>query len=104
MDADGDTGRELVAGRYELGERIGSFAVPGACDAEGATYLIAIEEGEPVQRCRCIVCGRCGRHTGNSTQGHYWGWCKMRRAMAEFHFCCPGACSLDIEAVAEPDR
>lgn len=45
--------------------------------------------------CRCIVCGRCGHHTGNQTQGHYWGYCTKRRMGSEFHHCCPGNCELD---------
>lgn len=98
-----DTGDRLVAGRYELGEQVGSVGGPGACDAGGASYVILVVDGEPVQRCRCIVCGRCGRHTGNATQGHYWAWCKVRRGVVDFHFCCPGSCSLDIVLAVPPE-
>lgn len=44
--------------------------------------------------CRCIVCARCGRHTGNATQGHYWGFCDVTKKIEKFHFCCPGNCEL----------
>lgn len=57
------------------------------CDAPNApSYL----DGT----CRCLVCARCGHHTGNSTQGHYWSFCKVTRTMREHHFCCPDDCEL----------
>jgi hypothetical protein len=53
----------------------------GDCDAPDApTYIVGV--------------GRCGRHTGNNTQGHYWSWCKLTKALREFHHCCPGDCEL----------
>lgn len=46
----------------------------GECDAAefgaAATFL-------PGGTCRCIVCPRCGHHTGNAHQGHFWGLCKV---------------------------
>jgi hypothetical protein len=88
---------------------------PGECDAAefgaAATFL-------PGGTCRCIVCPRCGHHTGNAHQGHYWALCKVllgrareslppgetlsldelhKRALREFHFCCPGNCELEAE-------
>ena len=50
-----------------------------------------------------MVCERCGQHTGNYTQGHYWGLCKVLTArgvpfadaVREAHFCCPGDCALE---------
>lgn len=36
-----------------------------------------------------LVCARCGHHTGNDTQGHYWKWCKVTARFERFHFCCP---------------
>ena len=39
--------------------------------------------------CRCLVCSRCGHHTGEANQGHYWSFCKVTKTMREFHFCCP---------------
>ena len=66
--------------------------------------------------CRCVVCARCGQHTGNSSQGHWWSVCKvqaervaaalaygetlsaaefLRRANRGHHFCCPGGCELE---------
>lgn len=44
--------------------------------------------------CRCVVCARCGHHTGNSHQGHFWAFCKVTRSIREPHFCCPGDCEL----------
>lgn len=51
-----------------------------------------------------MTCGRCNKHTGNNSQGHYWGLCKrlMRTgvkaqdAVTEFHFCCPDDCELAV--------
>lgn len=67
-----------------------------ACDAPASrpVYIIGEVNGEPVFGCRCLVCGRCGHHTGNSTQGHYWRFCKVTGQMEEFHSCCPGDCEL----------
>ena len=48
------------------------------------------------------VCGRCGQHTGNSNQGHYWAHCKATGTTRDFHFCCPTECEL--EALAEAER
>jgi hypothetical protein len=56
------------------------------CDApSGASY--GTIDGKTY--CRCLVCSRCGHHTGNSTQGHYWRMCKETGDMRVFHFCCP---------------
>lgn len=57
------------------------------CDAENPSVYI---DGS----CRCLVCGRCGHHTGNGTQGHYWSFCKVTGKREEFHFCCPDDCEL----------
>lgn len=92
------------------------------CDAAefgAAATLLVI--GDPGSGCRCIVCGRCGHHTGNAHQGHYWRLCKVllgrardslppgetlsldelhKRALREFHFCCPDpefGCELEAE-------
>lgn len=45
--------------------------------------------------CRCMKCHRCDRHTGNSTQGHYWAHCRVTGTTRDFHHCCPGACELE---------
>lgn len=46
--------------------------------------------------CRCIVCGRCEKHTGNTNQGHYWRFCSAKKKMADdWHFCCPDDCELE---------
>jgi hypothetical protein len=47
--------------------------------------------------CRCIVCGRCGKHTGNTSQGHYWAFCEVTKTMRESHHCCPDNCALEEE-------
>jgi hypothetical protein len=88
---------EVLGGRYELGEPVGVEATQvGECDAEGASrYVAEVVDGVPRYVCRCLVCSRCGRHTGNTTQGHWWAWCKATREMREFHFCCPDRCELD---------
>jgi hypothetical protein len=56
-------------------------------------YISDIRTGKT--ECRCLYCGRCGEHTGNSHQGHYWGYCKVTKSIREAHFCCPGDCELD---------
>lgn len=61
---------------------------PLGCDAE----MPASRDGRG--GCRCMTCSRCGRHTGNSGQGHYWAYCKSSKKLLDFHFCCPGACEL----------
>ena len=45
--------------------------------------------------CRCLVCNRCRKHTGNNSQGHYWGFCKVTNTIRDHHFCCPGNCELE---------
>lgn len=67
----------------------GSGMKPEGCDYEGS-FSVSVVEG----RCRCLVCGRCGRHTGNSTQGHYWGYCAVTKKVEIFHYCCPDDCEL----------
>lgn len=62
------------------------------CDHPAASYV----DGH----CRCIVCSRCGRHTGNATQGHYWSYCEVSKTRRDFHLCCPGDCELAAEEVA----
>lgn len=78
------------------------IVVPG-CDAPEPrpVYLHGVERGVPVFRCRCVVCARCGRHTGNTSQGHYWAVCKKRQGWQRHHFCCPGDCELDVP-LSEP--
>lgn len=71
------------------------------CDAPGGPPVYQLGDGTYV--CRCIVCAYCNKHTGNSTQGHYWAVCKvyMRQgkglngSVREFHFCCPDRCELE---------
>lgn len=61
------------------------------CDAPNSPMYI---DGD----CRCLVCSRCGHHTGNNTQGHYWALCKVTKTVRDFHFCCPGDCALEVTA------
>lgn len=64
------------------------------CDAESPSMYRGSDGN---YTCRCLVCSRCGKHTGNSSQGHYWAFCHVTKAMRAFHFCCPGDCSLTPE-------
>jgi hypothetical protein len=100
----------VIAGRYlitgEIGTENGS-----ACDYEGGATVY--QDGT----CRCLVCARCGHHTGNAHQGHWWKACKVlagrvqaslapgetlpiaewlrRTSREDWHFCCPGNCELE---------
>lgn len=71
---------------------------PG-CDAPpglAGVYVVGFDGfGAPIMGCRCVVCPRCGRHTGNATQGHFWSWCGESGAFEVPHLCCPGDCELD---------
>lgn len=64
---------------------------PLPCDHPTATFDMR------TGKCRCIVCARCGKHTGNATQGHYWAYCKVTGETREFHFCCPDDCELEAK-------
>jgi hypothetical protein len=68
------------------------------CDAENPGIYM---QPDGSYACRCMVCGRCNHHTGNSNQGHYWAHCKVTRTIRDFHFCCPGDCELEVEAVPD---
>ncbi len=78
-----------VADRYVITGTIGTFGGDTPCDDPTATRNA--DTGE----CRCVVCSRCNRHTGNSNQGHYWRMCKVTRTLRDFHHCCPGNCELE---------
>lgn len=66
------------------------------CDAEFASIYYRPDLGKYV--CRCIICARCEKHTGNANYGHYTGgyYCKNAGPVGEtkFHFCCPNDCEL----------
>lgn len=85
-----------LADRYDLGIPIGVTGHPSPCDHPSAS-----RDGD---RCRCIVCSRCGRHTGNSTQGHYWAWCSVTKTMRDHHLCCPDDCELESVAARQAAR
>lgn len=79
----------VLGGRYKIvGGPIGIFD-DSPCDAPTGTASML--DG----RCRCVVCGRCGHHTGNGHQGHYWAFCKVTGTTRAFHFCCPDDCELE---------
>lgn len=65
------------------------------CDApDGPVYVMGYRDGEVVYGCRCIICSRCGHHTGNGTQGHYWSYCQVTGQREGFHMCCPRNCEI----------
>jgi len=68
---------------------------PADCDAAEWGAAASIFDGQ----CRCLICARCGHHTGNSHQGHYWNLCKVTHTVREAHFCCPDpvyGCGLEV--------
>lgn len=90
---------DILNGRWVIQDLIGTGPDPDApCDApNGGSYMMI--DGKI--RCRCTVCARCGHHTGNSHQGHYWGFCKVTRTVREGHFCCEDpayGCALEATA------
>lgn len=76
-----------IADRYIVTAHVGTFGGGSPCDHPDASFI-----GD---RCRCIVCSRCGRHTGNAHQGHLWGYCKVTKTIREPHLCCPDNCELE---------
>lgn len=66
---------------------------PARAACRYAGYIVGADP--VVVACRCVVCVRCGQHTGNATQGHYWRWCKATGGFREFHLCCPDDCELE---------
>lgn len=74
---------------------------PPGCDAmEFGAGWPSVLDG----RCRCLVCARCGHHTGNATQGHYWSACSVTGTIREPHFCCPDKeHGCELEPVRLPD-
>ena len=93
----GDGGRaELAAKGIKVGEVIGLAQIPGegACDSPAASRM-QMPDGTVV--CRCVVCPRCGHHTGNSHQGHHWGMCKVTGTVRVPHFCCGNEFGCELE-------
>lgn len=65
------------------------------CDYEdGWATVSIIPDKDGKYMCRCLVCARCGHHTGNTHQGHHWGYCGITKTVREPHFCCPNDCEL----------
>lgn len=69
------------------------------CDAPAPAPVYV--RGDGTYTCRCMVCGRCNHHTGNTSQGHYWAHCTVTKSNREFHFCCPGDCELEDHAMVD---
>lgn len=90
------TNRAKMA-QEEFMEKLSEWMKNSPCDAGGAASMYMMPDG--TVSCRCIVCGRCERHTGNSHQGHFWKWCRVTKDMREFHFCCPDNCELEEKNV-----
>lgn len=44
-----------------------------------------------------ITCPRCGRATGNTSQGHRWRFCRITRTHRRLHYCCPEPQGCEIE-------
>jgi len=91
----GDALTAADGAEYVIGRQIGAAAAPddGPCDHPSASI-------GPDGACRCVVCSRCGHHTGNAHQGHYWSYCIVTGTDRGFHMCCPGNC--EIEAGDQP--
>ena len=85
-------------GNWTLGRKIGDFGWrEGDCPTGvGGTYFLGHNDDGSVRfGCKCVICGRCGQHTGNSMQGHYWAFCSVTRTTREFHMCCDNDCELE---------
>lgn len=65
----------------------------GRLDCEHAGYSYPRVPGIGV--CRCLICSRCKKHTGNNNQGHFWSFCQVTKTTLIPHQCCPGDCELD---------
>lgn len=82
---------QILAPKVEM-PKLEPLVVPD-CDAPaGLASVYMGRDGKYI--CRCIVCARCGRHTGNSHQGHHWSHCNVTRQVEKPHFCCPDDCEL----------
>lgn len=53
------------------------------------------ENGDMIFINRNAICARCDKVTNNTSQGHYWSFCKITGDMRGHHFCCPGDCELE---------
>lgn len=68
---------------------------PDRLTCKHAGYIIRVDP--LVIACRCTICFRCAKHTGNNTQGHHWSLCQVTGTLRDPHFCCPGNCELETE-------
>lgn len=85
---------ELLLGRLMAEQQAGTVRIAGECDAPSPPTM-----DMTTGKCRCLVCARCGHHTGNANQGHFWLRCSVTKADRKAHFCCPDDCELE----AKPD-
>ena len=87
---------DIIGGRWVIQGLIGEASDPAVpCDAAEYGGFPSIDS---TGQCTCVVCARCGHHTGNGHQGHYWGFCQVTRTVRESHFCCPGPDGCSLEA------
>jgi hypothetical protein len=77
-----------AAANDDFGEFITALFPPTRCPECGVIH------SPEQERALGLVCNRCGRHTGNSSQGHYWSLCKVAKKDIGMHFCCPDDCEL----------
>lgn len=77
----------------ERGLLTSSMFDPDRLTCPYATYIYNVNP--LIVLCRCVICTRCGEHTGNSNQGHFWAYCKVTHTFRAFHFCCPDQCELE---------
>jgi hypothetical protein len=77
-----------AAANDDFGEFITALFPPARCPECGVLH------SPEQERALGLVCNRCGRHTGNSSQGHYWSLCKVAKKDIGMHFCCPDDCEL----------
>ena len=86
---------EMAAKGIKLGEVIGLRPFPARRATPRPRASCQMPDGTTV--CRCVVCPRCGHHTGNSHQGHNWGMCKVTRTIRVPHFCCGNEFGCELE-------
>jgi hypothetical protein len=80
---------ELLLGKLTATQKAEVTLVTDRCDAPGGPMYA---DGS----CRCLICARCGHHTGNANQGHHWSLCRVTLTERAPHFCCPGDCELEV--------
>jgi hypothetical protein len=85
-----ETGEKYTTALRKIREaRPGEDAIPG-CDYPDPGRVSMVDG-----HCQCTVCPRCGHHTGNAHQGHYWSLCQVTGTERRPHFCCPDNCEIE---------